>query len=103
MKYVMAFTNRLGGTGKENEEAVRRALGVYTKWQPPSGTTIHQFLGRVDAEGGFAVVETDNAADLLETASKFVPFINYQIYPVVDVGDWAQAVQAGVDFRDSIG
>jgi hypothetical protein len=52
MKYVMAWTNRLGGSGKENEEAVERALELFSKWQPPAGTTFHQFVGRLDAEGG---------------------------------------------------
>jgi hypothetical protein len=103
MKYVMAWTTRLGGSGKENEESVRRGLEVFSKWQPAKGTTIHQFVGRLDAEGGFAVVETDNPAEVLEAAGKFAPFIVYQVYPVVDVGEWAQGVQAGVDFRASIG
>jgi hypothetical protein len=31
MKYVMAWTNRLGGTGKENEDTVRRALQLFSK------------------------------------------------------------------------
>jgi hypothetical protein len=56
MRYAMTWTNRLGGSGKENEEGVRRALELFSKWQPPDGTTFHQFVGRVDGEGGFAIV-----------------------------------------------
>jgi hypothetical protein len=87
MKYVMAWTSRLGGSGKENEDGVERALQLFSKWQPPAGTTFHQFVGRVDGEGGFAVVETDNPAELLDGTSKFAPFNIFQIYPVVDMND----------------
>jgi hypothetical protein len=103
MKYVMAWTSRLGGSGKENEDGVRRALELFSKWQPPAGTTFHQFVGRLDAEGGFAVVETDNAAELLDGTGKFAPFNVFHIYPVVDIAEWAQTAQEGVEFRGSIG
>jgi hypothetical protein len=53
--------------------------------------------------GGFAVVETDNPADLADTTSKFAMIAEYQIYPVVDIAQAAQALQEGVAFRDSIG
>lgn len=102
MKYVMAWTSRLGGSGKENEDGVQRALQLFSKWQPPAGSTFHQFVGRIDGEGGFAVVETDDPAELLDGTSKFAPFNLFQIYPVVDMNDWAQSAQAGVDFRESI-
>ena len=102
MKYVMVWTGRLSGSGKENEEGVRRALALFSKWQPPAGTTFHQFVGRLDGEGGFAVVETDNPAELLDGTSKFAPYNQFQIHPVVDMNDWAQAAQVGVEYRESI-
>jgi hypothetical protein len=103
MKYVMSWTSRLGGSSKENEEDLRRALELFSKWQPPAGSTFHQFVGRIDGEGGFAVVETDDPAELLEGTAKFAPFNVFQLHPVVDMTDWAQAVQQGVDWRASIG
>jgi hypothetical protein len=102
MKYVIAWTSRLTGSAKENEEAARRGLAVFSKWTPPASTTIHQFVGRLDGEGGFAVMETDNPANLLDSAAKFTPFNQFQIYPVVDVAEWAQTVRSGVEFRESI-
>ncbi len=103
MKYVMTWTSRLGGSGKDNEESTQRALEVFAKWQPAAGTTFHQFVGRLDAEGGFAVVETDNPAELLDATAKFAPYNIFQVYPVVDINEWAQTAQVGVDFRGSIG
>lgn len=102
MKYAMAWTSRLTGSGKDNEEALRRALQLFSKWQPPAGTTFHQFVGRVDAGGGYAIVETDDPAELLNGTTKFAPFNEFQIHPVVDIAQWAQAGQEGIDFRDSI-
>ena len=66
------------------------------------GTTFHQFVGRLDGEGGFAIVETDNPAELLGETAKFAPFNLFQIHPVVDMDEWAQAAQAGIEFRESI-
>jgi Domain of unknown function (DUF3303) len=103
MRYAMTWTNRLGGSGKENEEGVRRALELFSKWQPPDGTTFHQFVGRVDGEGGFAIVETDDATQLLTETLKFAPFNVFQIHPVVDMNEWAQAAQGGIEFRGSAG
>ena len=58
---LCALTHRfLAGEGFETEhvhsgeEGVQRALQVFSKWQPPAGSTFHQFVGRVDGEGGFA-------------------------------------------------
>jgi len=103
MKYVMTWTTRLGGSVSDNEASVRRGLALFSKWQPPAGTTFHQFVGRVDGAGGFAVVETDNPAELLDGVSKFAVLNEFQIHPVVDMTEFVQTLQAGVEFRESIG
>jgi Protein of unknown function (DUF3303) len=103
MKFVVSITFRLNGSVAENEVAARRILDVYSKWTPPASMTLHQFVSRVDGRGGFSVVETDNPADLIETTSKFTPFADYDIFPVVDIADGVQAAQAAVEFRASIG
>jgi Protein of unknown function (DUF3303) len=103
MKYVMTWTTRFGGSAAENEAAARRGLEMFSKWQQPAGTTFHQFVGRVDGSGGFAVVETDNPADLLDGTGKFATLNEFQLYPVVDIADWLQSAQDGVEFRASIG
>jgi hypothetical protein len=61
-----------------------------------------QFVGRVDGGGGFAVVETDNPADLLEGTSKFSPLNEFQIFPVVDLDEWIQAANSGIEYRESV-
>ena len=102
MKYVIAMNYRLNGSGAENEADLRRMLDLYSKWTPAAGATFHQFVTRLDGGGGFSVVETDNPADLIEATSKFGPFVDYQIYPVVDVAEGVRAAQEGVEFRESV-
>lgn len=102
MKYAMTWTSRLSGSAKDNEEALRRAMALFSKWQPPAGTTFHQFVGRVDAGGGYAIVETDDPSELLSGTAKFAPLNEFEIHPVVDMDAWMQAGQEAIDFRDSI-
>jgi hypothetical protein len=35
--------------------------------------TFLHFVGRLDGEGAFAVVETDDPADILDASAKFAP------------------------------
>jgi hypothetical protein len=69
---------------------------------PTAKRTYQQLVGRLDGSGGFAAVETDSPADLADTTSKFAFIAEYQIYPVVDIARAAEALQEGVEFRDSI-
>ena len=93
-------TPRAGGSGKDNEEAQRRVLELVSKWKPSGSTTIHQWVTRIDGGGGFAVGETDNPDDLIEVTSIFGPYVDYQIYPVVDFAGAIPAFQRGIEFRD---
>lgn len=98
MKFVVAMNFLRNGSAAENKAAQKELLDLYSKWKPPDGTTFHQFLGRIDGGGTFAVVETDNPADLMDTTSKFGAFVDYQIYPVVEIADAVQAAQDAVSF-----
>lgn len=102
MKYLMTYTFRLNGTAAENEESIKRGLEVFSKWTPPQNATFHQWVSRVDGNGGCAIVETDNVADLLDGVAKFSYLNQFELHPVVEIGEAMQALQIGVDFRESI-
>jgi Protein of unknown function (DUF3303) len=102
MKYLVEWTARDGGSAADNEAAVKRSLAVFGKWAPPSDATFHQFLGRVDGTGGYAVVETDNPASVAEGPAKFGPYFEFQVIPVMDITEGAQIASEAADFRDSI-
>ncbi|MFN8228965.1 MAG: DUF3303 family protein [Mycobacterium sp.] len=98
----MSWTTRYHGGVMDNENAAKRGVETFAKWTPPAGLKFEQFVGRIDGNGGFAVVETDNVADLLDGTAKFAPANEFQIYPVVDIADWIQAATDGIGFRESI-
>ncbi len=102
MKYVMSWTTRYSASAQDNEAAAKRGLAIFSKWSPPAGMTFHQFVGRLDGAGGFAVVETDNTADLLDGVTKFAPLNEFELHPVIDIQDWVRAAGEGVEFRESI-
>ena len=101
MKYVMAWTTRFGGSGKENEESAERALQLFSKWQAPAGSTFHQFVGRLDGDGGFAVVETDDPALIARDTAIFSAFFDFMVYPVLDIQESARIGGEAVEFRRS--
>ncbi|MBF6353716.1 DUF3303 family protein [Nocardia higoensis] len=103
MKYVVSWQYRWNGTASENEASIQRALEAFAHWKPAAGTTYHQFVGRLDGTGGFAVVETDDPHELADAPGKFGFIADYQIYPVVDIMESIQAAQEGVEFRKSLG
>lgn len=99
MKYVVAWTSRDSGT---TEADAKRSLSIFSKWNPSAGSTFHQFVGRVDGEGGFAVVETDTPTDILRDVSLFAPWFKYEVYPVVDIADVATVGAETIKIRDSV-
>jgi hypothetical protein len=102
MKYLVKWTARDGGSATDNEAAVRRSLAVFSKWSPASDATFHQFLGRLDGAGGYAVVETENPASVAEGPAKFGPYFEFEVIPVMDITEGVQILTEGADFRDSV-
>jgi hypothetical protein len=102
MKFVTTWTPRQGGSPSEFEDAAKRALAVFSKWSPPADQTFKEFVQRVDGNGGFAVVETDNIASLLESAEKFAPWFVFETYPVIDMMEAVPTFNEAIEFRDSI-
>jgi len=102
MKYLVSWTYRYAGSAADIEKNLPRGLEVFSRWTPAASTKYLQFLGRLDEQGGFAVIETDNPNDLTDAPSKFGPWAEYQIFPVADIAEAMQGLQQGVEFRGSI-
>ncbi len=101
-KYLVTWTARSGGSGAEQEAAEERSLQLFSKWSPPADATFHQFLTRLDGNGGAAVVETDNPLSVLEGPAKFGPYFEFNVVPVIDIMDGVAVGQEGIEFRQSI-
>jgi hypothetical protein len=57
---------------------------------------------RIDGQGGFAVAETDDPADILRDLLKFSGVDEYTVYPVIDFDKGVQAAGEALEFLKSI-
>jgi len=86
-----------------SEDAVRRALAVFSAWQPPAGAEFHGFYGFADGKGGVAIVEADSAATLLRTTDPWVPWLRFTVTPIVPIEESSAIGGEAIAFRDSVG
>jgi Protein of unknown function (DUF3303) len=97
-KYMLEWTNRDSATG---EGTGRRLMDVFSKWTPAAGN-IQQFLSRVDGGGGYSVVETDNLLEILRDTTKFSPWLEFTVTPVIDITDAVPVFNEALDFVESV-
>ena len=102
MKYVLMFTPQEGGSEEERYEAARRAQQLLQKFTPAKSATIHQWVTRIDGQGGFSVVETDNEEDLLRDLTLWSSFVEFRCYPVIDIDRATPIVDAALRVRESL-
>ena len=101
MKYVVTWRERPTGSAAEYEATQKRILEVFTVWEMPESLTFHQFVVRVGEFGGYAVIETDEPADLQYLTTVYAPF-SFTVEPVLDVMDAVAAETRGIEWRDSL-
>ncbi len=99
MKYVMTWWERPGGSAADHEAAQKRILDIFQKWEIPETITFHQFLVRVGELGGYAVVETDDLAEIEKATTIYAAF-QFRVEPVLDVEEAAAAQTEGIAWRD---
>jgi hypothetical protein len=102
MKYVIQWTVRDGGSGAQNEEDAKRLLQLFSKWSPSPDATFHQFVERLTGTGGYAVVESDNLAAVMDGPAKFAPYLDFTVEPVVDIMESVAVGSEAIEFRDSV-
>lgn len=98
----MSWKARTGASAQQNHDDGKAVLAAFAKWQIPADQTWSEFLSRMDGEGGFAVIETDHQAGLLDGVSKFVTWLEFDIVPVVDIMGGVVVLAAGAEFRESV-
>ena len=100
VKYVVTWWERPGGSHANYEAAQKRILAVFEEWEMPENLQFHQFLVRVGEFGGYAVVETDDVADLQKVTTVFAAF-QFRVEPVMDVMEAVAAEAEAIAWRDS--
>jgi hypothetical protein len=101
MKYVVTWRERPTGSAGEYEAAQKRILDVFSQWEMPKSLTIHQFVVRIGEFGGYAVIETDEPADLHYLTTVYAPFA-FTVEPVLDVMDAVAAENRAIEWRDGL-
>jgi hypothetical protein len=99
MKYLVTWRERPGGSAADYEQAQKRVLDIFGRWEMPKSLIFHQFLVRVGEFGGYAVVETDEPTDLQRLSTAFAVF-QFRVEPVLDVMDAVAAESEAIAWRD---
>ena len=100
-KYVLTW-KYTQGSAQENHQDVKKLLDTFAKWQQPVDQDWQQFVQRVDLQGGYAIIETDNPAGLHAEVAKFMTWSEFEVIPVLDIADSVALVQHGVEYRESV-
>ena len=100
MKFVVRWAAVPGRSARKRQRELRRSLEILVRWLPPEDQTFHQFVVRVDGGGGFAVIETDSAAGLLDGVAKFSPWFEFDVFPVLDIADAVSVLDTAVNWLD---
>ena len=95
MKYVLSWVSKPNSGDAE----AREGLGVFSRWAPSPNATFKEFLGRVDGQGGYAVVETDDPATIARDTAIFGVYFDFEVHPVVEVADNARLAMEAIEFR----
>jgi Domain of unknown function (DUF3303) len=85
-----------------SEDGVRRSLAAFQQWQPPAGADFKGFYGFTDGTGGVALIEADSAATLWRTTAPWVPWLRFDVTPIVPIEESAAIAGEAVAWRDSI-
>ena len=106
MKYMIEYSVRTVGLSHDqnfmNQEALLKAFG---NWQPEEGMTVLAFVGRLDSDSGYALVEADDPKVIASFVSKYIYWNDAEVIPVVDIEEivpinleslaWARSASSG--------
>src|SRR5690348_3267300 len=99
MKYVIQWKNRDSSVSAAD---TRKLLDAFGKWTP-AASNILQFLANLDGTGGLSIVDTDDPANVLRDATKFGPWLEFTITPVIDIMDAVPIYNEAVEFVEGAG
>jgi hypothetical protein len=85
-----------------SEEADKRSLQVFSKWQPPEGAQFQGFYGFADGSGGFAIVEADTAASVARTTAPWTPWLRFTLTPIVPIEEATVIAGEAIAFREAV-
>jgi hypothetical protein len=82
------------------EQSAQRSLQLFQSWKPPFEFKAH--YNRCDGRGGIAIIESDRPMSLLEGIAPWTPFFEFEVSPVVDMGESVPVLDRINKWRSSI-
>jgi hypothetical protein len=102
MKFVLSYTVRAGGSVEERVTGGEAAQKLLANWAPSDKATIQQWVQRCDGNGGFAVLETDDQTELFRDLAVWAPWLDFDVVPVIDIGDATPMTQEALQKARSV-
>jgi uncharacterized protein DUF3303 len=84
-----------------NEAQDKRIMQVFAKWKPPAGLEIKAHYGRSDG-GGFLIVEANSVPPLIEANAVYSTWLDYEVTPIVEIGEAVPALDRAYAWRDTV-
>ncbi|MEO6716685.1 MAG: DUF3303 family protein [Novosphingobium sp.] len=101
MKYMLTWNERSQGSPLEYENAQRRILDVFQRWEQPANFKIEMFVIRVGDWGGYMLVDCDDPLELHKLAT-MLPAFSFDVRVVVPIADAIRGELEVMDWRDKL-
>ena len=75
---------------------------MFSQWQPPAEAQFQGFYGFVDGSGGVAIIEVDSAQTLARVTAPWVPWLSFEVTPILPIEEATAIGGEAIAFRDSV-
>lgn len=95
MLFHFTWTRR-DGVGEDGD---LRILKILENFEPAEGQTVHSWVERADGNGGYGLIETDDASILASGPPIFAPFYEFDIQVVIQHAESVEILKQAVAAR----
>ena len=79
-----------------------RRLELIGNWSPPDGWESKGSYAFVDGSGGMFIVEAESEEPLARGITSLMPYFDFGVVPMMEVGAWRSITHTGIAFRESV-
>lgn len=101
MKYMITWSERSQGSAIEYENAQKRILDVFRRWEAPPNFKIELFVIRVGDWGGYMLADCDDPVTVHKFCS-MLPAFEFQARPVIPIEDAVRGELEVMAWRDGL-
>jgi Protein of unknown function (DUF3303) len=94
MLFHVSYQPRTGAAG-------RVSLDRFTKWTPPAGFEFKSHHAAANGRG-YAIVETGSGVHIIEATAPFGDVLEFEIVPVVEIGEAVPILMKANAWVDSV-